>query len=721
MNEMGHANPPQTPPDSSRRNSHSDNEFIRHTSHLRAVLDNLPQGIAVFDEKLQLRLWNQGFVDALELPPELASEHVPFEALIRVPAMRGEYGKADPETEIISILNRVGTFKPYNVERTRRNGRTFLIHGQPLHSEGSPVGLITTYTDITSQRQDSERLLLADKVFASTPSGIVIANEDQIIISVNPAFTLITGFPPEEIIGTPLRSLPSKVSRVDLANILRTLSHRQIWSGEVQAQTRDGQAFTAGVTAIRVSESENDAASHFIWMFSDISEHKRAEERVRHLAHHDSLTGLPNRFALLVHLNQALPEARRRGWNVAAMFIDLDRFKYINDTLGHSVGDELLREVAIRLNNTVRASDTVARLGGDEFVVLLPDIGSAADAATIAGKIINSFAAPIQVGSHELHTSPSIGIALFPSDGVDGDTILRHADTAMYHAKAAGRNNYQFYSEEMNKAASERLHIESKLRQAIARNEFALCFQPQVSARTGRPTGVEALIRWHHPTEGVISPVRFIPIAEETGLIVAIGEWVLREACMEMQRWQQAGLPPLRVAVNVSARQLRRRDFIEMVAGALAQSGLDPDLLELEITESAVMENPEEAIQILQALQRMGPTLAIDDFGTGYSSLAYLKLFPIDYLKIDRSFVADIEHDLNDRAIAFGTIALAHSLGLNVIAEGVETEDQLELLRTNGCDEIQGYLMSPPLPPAAAFAFLHQRCQESLPHLTDKE
>ncbi|HRE15651.1 MAG TPA: EAL domain-containing protein, partial [Rhodocyclaceae bacterium] len=624
------------------------------------------------------------------------------------------------EAEVRSILNRVSAFTPYRIERTRRNGRTYLIHGQPLHADGQPLGLITTYTDITSQRQDRERLLLADKVFASTPSGIIIANEDQIIVSVNPAFSEITGFPPEEIIGCTVRSLPSRISRSDLTNILRTLSHRQSWSGEIHAQTRDGRPFTAGVTATRISEAEGDGSAHYIWMFTDISEHKHAEEQVRHLAHHDSLTGLPNRLSLQMRLNQTLPEAKRRGWNVAALFIDLDRFKYINDTLGHSAGDVLLREVAQRISSTIRASDTVARLGGDEFVVLLPDIATAADAASVAGKIIGSFAAPIQVGQHELHTSPSIGISLFPGDGEDSDTMLRNADTAMYHAKSAGRNNFQFYSEEMNKVASERLHLESKLRQALARNEFALAFQPQFSATTGRPTGVEALVRWHHPTEGVISPARFIPIAEETGLIVELGEWVLRTACEEMQRWQEAGLPPLRVAVNVSARQLRRRDFIEMVAGALAQSGLDPQLLELEITESAVMENPDEAIQILQALQRMGPTLAIDDFGTGYSSLAYLKLFPIDHLKIDRSFVADIEHDLNDRAIAFGTIALAHSLGLNVIAEGVETEDQFDLLRSNGCDEIQGYLMSPPLPPAAAFAFLHLRCPVGVPHASDK-
>jgi diguanylate cyclase (GGDEF)-like protein len=411
-----------------------------------------------------------------------------------------------------------------------------------------------------------------------------------------------------------------------------------------------------------------------------------------------------------MRLAQFLPEARRHNWKVAIMFLDLDRFKIINDTLGHQVGDELLREVACRLSSVVRETDFVARLGGDEFVILLPGITSPSDAANVAGKVIVALSSAIEANGHELHTSPSIGISIFPDDGPDGDIILKNADTAMYHAKSAGRNNYQFFANEMNLVTSERLNIEHKLRHAIARNELALCFQPQFRAGDAAPTGVEALLRWHHPSEGMISPSRFIPVAEETGIIVEIGDWVLTNACREMKHWIDAGLKPIRMAVNVSARQLRRRDFCETVASALAASGLPADLLELEITESSVMENPQEAIIILERLGRMGVTLAIDDFGTGYSSLAYLKLFPIDHLKIDRSFVADIETDLNDRAIAFGTIALAHSLGLRVIAEGVETEDQLDLLRANGCDEVQGFLFSKPLTSAAAFAYLHARC-----------
>jgi diguanylate cyclase (GGDEF)-like protein len=481
------------------------------------------------------------------------------------------------------------------------------------------------------------------------------------------------------------------------------------WNGELDVTTKNGNNCPVGIRVTRVDDPRSGMPAHYIWILADITERRQAEERMRHIAQHDALTGLPNRLALLMRLAQLLPEARRHHWNIAIMFIDLDRFKIINDTLGHQIGDEMLREVACRLSSVIRETDFVARLGGDEFVILLPAIATPADAAIVANKIIAALSTAIQVDGHELHTSPSIGISLFPDDGPDGDSILKNADTAMYHAKSAGRNNYQFFATEMNQATTERLDIERKLRHAIARNELTLCFQPQFAANGTRPTGIEALVRWLHPTDGMIRPDRFIPVAEETGIIVEIGEWVLRNACREMKHWIDAGLAPIRIAVNVSARQLRRRDFCETVAGALAESGLPPELLELEITESSVMENPDEAIQILQRLGRMGVTLAIDDFGTGYSSLAYLKLFPIDHLKIDRSFVADIEHDLNDRAIAFGTIALAHSLGLNVIAEGVETEDQLELLRTNGCDEVQGYLFSKPLNGAAAFAFLHAR------------
>ena len=684
-------------------------EFRRRNALLLAVLESMPLGIAVFDEHLLLRVWNRGFIEALNLLPSDAVDGAHLAELTQLAAQNTEFA-AEPTAAPLDCLETAAQgFAAFSGDLVQNTGRIHRVKGQPLLMDGQLAGYVTTYTDISERRAIQEREQLAQKVFANTPAGIIVTDDAQRIISANPATLSMSGYSPEEIVGQTIFGLLASDTSLTPNDFQVAIDQSGTWSGEIDIVRKTGESLAVGIRISRVDDLNASESSHYIWILADITERKQAEERMRHIAQSDSLTGLPNRLALQMRLAQTLPDARRHSWQVAVMFIDLDRFKNINDTLGHPVGDELLREVASRLSLVVRETDFVARLGGDEFVIVLPAITNPADAAIVANKIIGTLSSPIVADGHELHTSPSIGISIFPDDGADGDTVLKNADTAMYHAKSAGRNNYQFYADEMNKTATERLDIERKLRHAISRNELALCYQPQFSADGSHPTGVEALIRWHHPTDGIISPVRFIPIAEETGLIVEIGEWVLRTACHEMKNWIDAGLQPIRVAVNISARQLRRRDFCEVVAGCLVESGLPAELLELEITESAVMENPEEAISILQSIGRMGVTLAIDDFGTGYSSLAYLKLFPIDHLKIDRSFVADIEFDLNDRAIAFGTIALAHSLGLNVIAEGVETADQLELLRSNGCDEIQGYLFSKPLTSSAAFAFLHAR------------
>ena len=681
----------------------------RRNSLLLAVLESMPQGVAVFDEKLFLRIWNHDFIQALNLPVSAVFDGVPLSEILLIAAEHSDYESEQPADLLDRLKASADHFENFNGDLIQKNGRIHQVKGQRLLMDGQLSGYVTSYTDISERRAIHEREQLAQKVFAHTPAGIIVTDDAQRIISANPATLSMSGYAEYEIVGQTIFGLLESDTSLTPSLFQEIITQDGTWNGEISIARKSGESLAAGVRVSRIDDLNASQSNHYIWILADITERKQAEERMRHIAQSDSLTGLPNRLALQMRLAQTLPDARRHSWQVAIMFIDLDRFKIINDTLGHPVGDELLREVASRLSLVIRETDFVARLGGDEFVIVLPGINNPADAAIVANKIIGTLSSPILADGNELHTSPSIGISIFPDDGNDGDTILKNADTAMYHAKSAGRNNYQFYAGEMNKTATERLDIERKLRHAISRNELALCYQPQFSADGSHPTGVEALIRWHHPTDGIISPVRFIPIAEETGLIVEIGEWVLRTACHEMKNWIDAGLQPIRVAVNISARQLRRRDFCEVVAGALAESGLPAELLELEITESAVMENPEEAISILQSIGRMGVTLAIDDFGTGYSSLAYLKLFPIDHLKIDRSFVADIETDLNDRAIAFGTIALAHSLGLNVIAEGVETADQLELLRSNACDEVQGYLFSKPLTSSAAFAFLHAR------------
>ncbi|MDP1989817.1 MAG: EAL domain-containing protein, partial [Syntrophales bacterium] len=425
---------------------------------------------------------------------------------------------------------------------------------------------------------------------------------------------------------------------------------------------------------------------------------KQAEERIRHLAHYDALTGLANRSMFSQRLGHALAQARRNGMQLAVLFIDLDRFKNINDTLGHEAGDSVLKEVAERLHGCLRESDTIGRFGGDEFVALLEGIPQPMHCAEVAQKILAAVARPFALDTQEFHLTASIGISTYPADSEDLQSLLKNADVAMYRAKELGRNNFQFYSAQMNIHTLERLALESSLRGALERNEFVLHYQPKIDIRSGRIIGMEALVRWQHPTKGLIPPMQFIPLAEETGLIVPIGEWVLRTACACNKSWQEQGLPPLRIAVNLSARQFAYENLLRDVARVLNETGLDAAFLELEITESMVMHDPEHAIELLNKLKAMGISISIDDFGTGYSSLSYLKRFPIDSVKIDRSFIKELPLDSDDAAITQAIIAMAHGLKLKVIAEGAETAEQLSFLRAHNCDEMQGYYFSKPLP-----------------------
>ncbi len=442
----------------------------------------------------------------------------------------------------------------------------------------------------------------------------------------------------------------------------------------------------------------------------DITAHKMAEAQISQLAYHDTLTGLNNRFSLQTQLEQALSMAHRELRPLVVIFLDLDRFKTINDTIGHAVGDELLKDVALRLRNSVRESDIVARLGGDEFVVVLTEVEDAPAAARIAENILQTLAQPYRIGKEELlHSTASIGLAFYPDDGEDSETLMKNADTAMYHAKSLGRNNIQFFTAEMNQTAMKRLMMDHDLRVAMETGQFELHYQPQFDSRNGQIVGFEALVRWLHPCAGLVSPAEFIPIAEETGLILPLGEWVLDEACRQLHAWHDAGIEDITMAVNLSAHQLHASILVAHVAQALEKHGLKGADLELEITETVAMHDPDASISQLKALRDLGVRLSIDDFGTGYSSLSYLKLLPIHTLKLDRSFVRDIETDSNDFAICTATIALAHSLGLAVIAEGVETEVQRHLLASHHCDYMQGFLFSKPMPAALALAFIQGR------------
>ena len=434
-----------------------------------------------------------------------------------------------------------------------------------------------------------------------------------------------------------------------------------------------------------------------VMVFRDVSATRALSLKMSYLAQHDGLTDLPNRTLLTDRLNQAMALAHRHRQKLALLFLDVDRFKHINDSLGHGVGDRLLQSVAKRLLSCVRSSDTVSRQGGDEFVVLLSEVTQARDSATCANKMLAALGAPHQIDAHELHITASIGIVTYPDDGRDAETLMKHADFAMYHAKDAGRNNYQFFKPEMNVRAIERQYLENSLRQALERNEFELHYQPKIDLETKAMMGVEALIRWRHPQRGLVPPDQFIPIAEECGFIVPIGRWVLREACRQTKTWQDAGLTPLRVAVNISAVELRAKDFVAGVGAILAETGLDPSCLELELTETFLMQDATSTGDVLRGLKDMGVQLALDDFGTGYSSLSYLKRFPIDTVKIDQSFVRDVTTDADDASIVSAVISMADSLHMRVVAEGVETREQLAFLKERGCAFGQGFYFNRPM------------------------
>jgi diguanylate cyclase (GGDEF)-like protein/PAS domain S-box-containing protein len=552
----------------------------------------------------------------------------------------------------------------------------------------------------------AERLRLYANAFDNSGEAMLITDRANRILNVNAAFTRQTGYALAEVAGKDPKILAcGRTPPATLREMWSELRDRGFWQGELWDRKKSGEVYPkwTSISAIRDEEGE---VTFYLASYSDISERKANEARIDYLAHHDALTGLINRYNLENRLGQVLLSAQRDRLRTAVLFIDMDRFKAINDTLGHHVGDQLLIEVARRLREAVRESDIVARLGGDEFVVVLTALTGDMDAAPVADKILRALSDPYAIEGAVLHSSPSIGVAIAPHDGRDGASLMKNADTAMYHAKASGRNNAQFFTAALNAAASERLALENDLRQAMQEGLLCLHYQPQVRAADGRCFGVEALVRWHHAERGDVSPLQFIPIAEESGLIDILGTWVLDEACRQLSAWRQAGIGGQRMAVNLSAHQLRAKNLVRRVADALERHGLKGEDLELEITESAAMENPERAIDQLHALRALGVQLAIDDFGTGYSSLAYLKRLPIQVLKLDRSFVRDIEIDQSDADISAASLALAHNLGLKVIAEGVETAGQRDFLVRHGCDYLQGYLYSRPLPAAAAAEFM---------------
>ena len=560
---------------------------------------------------------------------------------------------------------------------------------------GAGVRLVGTVQDITERRRMEVRLRQAAVVFETTAEGIFILDAERRIVSVNPACCDLTDYTAEEILGgDPEVLLHGRPHSVEFYPRLESAPGRQ-WRGEIDYRHKDGRVFTAW-ESMSVVRDGSGRLTHYVASFSDISAVRAAEAELHRMAHHDPLTGLPNRILFNDRLDQALSRAARDGTRSALLFLDLDGFKTINDTLGHAGGDLLLKTVAGRIRGALRRSDTAARLGGDEFVVIMEDIERAEDGAHLAAKLLRVIGLPVELSGNRIEVSTSVGLSLYPDDGGDRHVLVKAADAAMYAAKAQGGNRYAFYTEALSVRAAERLAIEQGLRRAVKGHELSVHYQPQIGLTDGVLTAVEALVRWQDPKGGAIGPGRFIPIAEDSGIIETLGHFVLDTACREAAAFPM----PLRLAVNVSARQLVRNGFEDTVATVLAATGFPAERLELEITESA-LQSLHDNREILDSIRSLGVRIAIDDFGTGYSSLSALKHLPIDRLKIDQSFVRDIPADPNDVAIVEAICALGLSLGLRITAEGIETREQLAVLRRLGCHEGQGYLFSRPLPAEA--------------------
>jgi diguanylate cyclase (GGDEF)-like protein/PAS domain S-box-containing protein len=534
-------------------------------------------------------------------------------------------------------------------------------------------------------------------LYIKTPVMMHSIDADGRLLEVNDFWAEVLGYEREEVIGNKLTAyLSESSSRMAEHSILpQFFLVGFVKDIPYQMVRKNGEIIDVLISATS-EKDDSGQVLHSMAGVLDVTERRKSEKENYYLAHFDHLTDTPNRFLLRDRLKQNLAQAAREGHQVAVLFIDLDRFKAVNDTMGHLAGDELLKIVGLRLKECVRDMDTVGRFGGDEFVVILYGILSEDDPAVFAGRILDALARPARLDGKDFVGSASIGIAIFPEDGQDEDVLLRNADTAMYAAKQISCNSYQFFSAEMAAKAHEKHHLENNLRSALERDEFSLVYQPQFDLGKNRIAGFEALIRWNHPTKGTISPAQFIPVAEETGLILPLGEWVLRTACTQARTWQDAGFPAMRMAVNISTRQFNRRDFVEILEATLRDTGLDPQCLEIELTETTVMDKIHEAIAILTDIKLLNVSLAIDDFGTGFSSLIYLKQFPFDRIKIAQEFVRDLSHDPADKAIVEAIISMSHRLNLDVIAEGVETKEQLNFLKNRNCLEVQGYYLGRP-------------------------
>lgn len=678
---------------SSVENISAQKEAARELSEFRSALDASKDNVFLIDPAT-MRFVNFN---------KTASEALSYERSELLAMGPQDIEPEFPVQRLLSIFSALlrgdQEFADINTVHVRKDGSKFPVEVRlsTVQLEGRAT-MIAVARDVSERKRAEEKLNQSAVVVKNTAEGIIITDKASRITSVNPAFTEITGYSEDEVIGKSPRFLKSnKHSHHFYRHIWRQVEETGRWQGEVWNRKKDNTLFPAWSTISSVLNEEQQV-THYVGVIADISSLKQSQKKIDFLAYHDPLTKLPNRLLLSDRLDHALHVADRNGTKVGVLFLDLDRFKNINDSLGHSVGDQLLAQVASRLQATVRDEDTVARLGGDEFVVLIESINRASDVVNLANKLLSSFRESFELSGHTLFVSSSIGASVYPEDGDDYETLIRNADTAMYRAKEVGRNNYYLYSAELTEQALERLTLEGALRHALQSDELELFFQPQFLLESDKLQGVEALVRWNHPQLGQILPDQFIPLAEESGMIVEIGAWALNKACSKIMAWKQQGLALETVAVNVSGIQFQSGNIVSTVELALSSSGLPAHCLELEVTESIILKRPEEAIEALYKLKKLGVMISIDDFGTGYSSLSQLKQLPVDKLKIDQSFVRDILDDIDDEVITCAVIALGQSMGLKVIAEGVETEAQRDFLISHGCDEGQGYLYSQPVP-----------------------
>ncbi len=591
------------------------------------------------------------------------------------------------------------------------------LDGTPFYAEvslsrvilGNNMYLQAIVRDITERKLHDAQLNKLSSVMEQTADIVIVTDINGKIEYVNPSFEKITGYTYLEAIDkTPSLLASGKHKPEFYKHLWSTIAAGESYSNIFVNRRKDGSLFYEEKTITPIKDHAG-TITHYVSTGKDISERIQVQERLQHMAHHDALTDLPNRNLFLDRLQQSLTRARWHNRLVAVMFLDLDRFKNINDTLGHTVGDQLLLQLSERLSSSVRDGDTIGRFGGDEFAILLDDINSDSHISTLAEKLLDTLTKPFRINKQELYVTASIGISIFPNDGEESDTLLRNADVAMYRAKDLGKNNYQFYSDDLSARIFERMTLETHLRHALERDEFALYYQPQIDVRTQKIMGVEALLRWNHPEFGLVTPNNIVPLMEETGLIEKVGRWVLETACRQSRIWHDAGWSYLHLSVNISSRQFNDPDFISSVHDIISSTGINPEYLELELTESMLMRNASATINALNSLSALGVRFAIDDFGTGYSSLSYLRRFPIDTIKIDRSFVHDVTDNPDDAAIASAIIVMGQNLSLNVIAEGVENQQQLEFLSTRNCHYLQGNLFSRPLPAEEFTVLLKQQ------------